>query len=308
MKKVFCDVEKIIFASDFKGIDLRKKLFDYAKHLDIAVEDIGIFADSALDFVDVTKQLALKLSSSNVFGVLICNDGHGVSMTANKFNFIRAALCSSAEDAQAVRKNLNSNVLCLGCKNFSLDQARSCLDTFISTPFDSGKYGESIEKLGSIATLHADKGVNLIVRGVITHQNYILLSTTTRHNQEFAKDLYFLPGGHVNYNESASSALKREIFEEMHLQVKDLKFIGVLECSWDKKGAIYHELNLIYRVDIPNLSLSAPPKSSEPFIEFVWSPLSNLSDYRILPEQLNPMLQEIAKNSDTALFYSQMQP
>ncbi len=298
--------KKIIFASDFKGIELRKKLFEYANYLDVPVEDIGISEDSPLDFVDITKQLALKLSSPNVYGVLICNDGHGVSMAANKFNFIRAALCSSEEAAQAVRRKLNSNVLCLGCKNLSLDQARSCLDAFVTTPFAPDKYGENVEKIGAFATLHADKGVNLIVRGVITCQSHILLSTTTQHNQEFAKDLYFLPGGHVDYNESAISALKREISEEMHLQVEDLNFIGVLECSWNRKGDVYHELNLVYRVDISNLSLNATPKSSEPFIEFVWCPLSSLSNYHILPEQLNSMLQEMVKNSDATFFYSQM--
>lgn len=298
--------KKIIFASDFKGLELRKNLLEYANQRGIPVEDIGIAEGSPLDFVDITKQLALKLGFLNVYGVLICNDGHGVAMAANKYNFIRATLCSSKKDVQIARKKLNSNVLCFGCKNFSLEQARSCLDAFIKTPFESDKYGHNIEKLASFATSHANQGINLIVRGVIIYNNHILLSTTTQHNKEFAKGLYFLPGGHVNYNESAISALKRETSEEMYLQIEELKFIGALECSWNKKGEIYHELNLVYRVNISNLSLSTPPNSSEPFIEFVWCPLSDLSNYHILPEQLKPMLQEIEKNNNTTLFYSQM--
>lgn len=298
--------EKIIFASDFKGIKLRESLYRYANSLGIPIEDIGIFEGSPLDFIDITKQLALKLYSPNTYGVLICKDGHGVSMAANKFNFIRAALCYSQEDAQKVRKKLNSNVLCLGCQNFSLDQAISCLNAFIQTDFEQGRYGKSIEKLGAFATAHADHGVNLIVRGIISCQDHILLSMTTKHNQEFGKNLFFLPGGHVDYNESAISALKREILEEMYLHVNDLKFIGALECSWDKKGSIYHEINLVYRVAITDLSLDTPPRSSEPFIEFIWCPLSKISEYHILPEQLNPMLQEVAENTDTTLFYSQM--
>lgn len=298
--------EKIIFASDFKGIELRKNLIEYANQQDIPTEDIGILDGSPLDFIDITKQLALKLDSPNVYGVLICNNGNGVAMAANKFNFIRAALCSSEQDAQAARKKLNSNVLCLGCKSSSLEQAKFCLDAFIKTPFEANKYGNSIEKLATFATLHADKGINLIVRGVIIYNDHILLSTTTQHNKEFGKDLYFLPGGHVDYNESAISALKREILEETYLQIEELKFMGALECSWNKKGKLYHEINLVYRVNIQNLSLRTPPKSSEPFIEFVWCPLSGISNYHILPEQLKPMLQEVAKGSNTPLFYSQM--
>ncbi|MDJ0651581.1 MAG: RpiB/LacA/LacB family sugar-phosphate isomerase [Simkaniaceae bacterium] len=297
---------KIIFASDFKGIGLRKKLLEYATGLNLCIEDIGIFEGSPLDFVDITKQLALKLTSSNICGLLICNDGHGVTMAANKYNYIRAALCGSKKDAEAVRKKLNANVLCLGSKNLPIDQAKSCLDIFISTSFEPTKYKKAIEKLKTVATIHSDQGVNLIVRGIITCNDHILLSTTTQHNKEFAKDLYFLPGGHVDYNEPATSALEREILEEMGLQAKELKFMGALECSWNKKGSLYHEINLIYLVSIPNLSLNAPPQSSEPFIKFVWCPLSAISNYHILPEQLGIMLQEMDVNVDIRCFYSQM--
>ena len=300
MKKI------IIFASDFKGIGLRNKLFAYAKSLDIAVEDIGVLEESPLDFVDLTKQLALKLDNSNTFGVLICNNGHGVTIAANKFNHIRAALCHTKEDTQKSRKKLNSNVLCLDCEDFSFENAQECLQAFVETPFENKKYGNSVEKLTSFATSHAQNGVNLIVRSVITHKNHILLSTTTDHNKEFSKNLYFLPGGHVDYKESAINALKRELLEELYLEAGKIRFIGALECSWDKKGSIYHEINLVYHVELPNLSLDKPPKSSEPFIKFVWCPTTDLSNYNILPQQLLPMLQEIVKKNNSALFYSQM--
>lgn len=297
----------VIFASDFKGVEFRKKLLEYANQLeDLSLEDIGILEGSPLDFVDIAKQLALKLEHSDAFGVLICSDGHGVAMAANKFNFIRAALCSSEKDAQAARKKLNANVLCLGSKHLSLEAAQRCLEAFVKTPFEADKYGSSVEKLAACATLHADKGINLIVRGVIICDHHILLSRPTHHNKEFEKDLYFLPGGHVDYNESAISALEREILEEMHLRIEGLEFIGALECSWNKKKKIYHELNLVYRVNISNLSLSAPPQSSEPFLEFVWCPLSNISHYSILPDKLKPMLQEATEKRKTTSFYSQM--
>lgn len=299
-------IEKIIFASDFKGIALRKKLFKYAKHLNVTIEDIGIKEGSPLDFVDVTKLLAQKLSFPNVFGILICNDGHGVAIAANRYPFIRAVRGSCEKDVEAIRNKLDANVLCLGCKNTSLEQAKSCLDVFINTPFKLNKYGNSVEKLATAATLHVDTGINLIVRGVIVYNNHILLSKPTQLNTEFANGFYFLPGGHVEYNESAITALKREIYEEMKLQVKKSIFMGALECSWNKKGEIYHELNLVYYVEIPQLSLSVPPMSSEPFIEFIWCPLSDLSNYYILPEKFTSLLQEMDIPEKKSFFYSQM--
>lgn len=297
--------KKIFFASDIKGASLRKSLASYAKELKIPFEELSLTKSSPLDLLDLIKQFALKFSSRDAYGVFISDEAQKVSIAANKFPFIRAALVSSKEDIEKARKQLDANVLCL---NGQIDQKKAVafLDTFFFQEFEKKNHQKTIEKLSSFATVHADKGVNLIVRAVICHQDHILLSTTTKHNQEFAKDLFFLPGGHVDHNESAISALKREILEEMYLTVDDLSFAGALECSWNKKGRIYHEINLVYRVDISGLSLKRPPKSSEPFIQFVWRPLSKISEYKLLPHELIPMLQEIEKNKTKAPFYTQM--
>lgn len=298
--------KKIIFASDYKGIELRSRLIEHGRSLDLEIEDIGVKEGSLLDYVDITKQLVEKLSDQTSIGVLICNDGHGVTMAANKFNVIRAALCRTLEDAKMARCKLNANVLCLESQNSSLDDAVSCFDAYINTPFESEKYEKSVSKLGMYATQHSTSGVNLIVRAIIIHQDHILLSTPTESNKEFAANLYFLPGGHVDYKESAIDALKRELMEEMNLVTSVIAFIGVLECSWNKKENIYHELNLIYKVESAGLSLKFPPESTEPFIKFVWCPISQLSNYKILPQQLIPMLQEATRCQSNALFYSQM--
>lgn len=85
-----------------------------------------------------------------------------------------------------------------------------------------------------------------------------------------------------------------------------IDFVGALECSWDRKGSIYHELDLVYKIESPSLSLKHPPESTEPYIKFVWCPFSKLSSYKILPQQLIPMIQEAVRCQSNALFYSQM--
>lgn len=297
--------KKIILASDYASSSLRSVLFKHGCLLNLEMEEISIIKNSLLDYVDITKQVVTKIYNQNCIGILICTNGPGAIVAANKFNGIRAALCNTAEEAEMARRELNANVLCLESKA-TLDNVVACFDAFINTAFQPEKNEKSVSKFDTYATHHSASGVNLIVRAMVMLQDHILLSTTTENNKEFASNLYFLPGGHVDYKESAIDALKRELMEEMNLFTNTAEFIGALECSWNKKGSIYHELNLIFKTEIPNLSLKHPPVSTEPFIKFVWCPVSELSSYTILPQQLFPLLQEEIRGKNHALFYSQM--
>lgn len=152
-------------------------------------------------------------------------------------------------------------------------------------------------------------GVNLIVRAIIEQAGHILLLTPTEMNKEFSTGLYFLPGGHVEYNEPSVDALKRELKEEINLAsdaINSIKFKGALECSWDRKGRIYHELNLIYKVEAQGFSLEHPPTSAEPHYRFLWCPVSKIKDYPILPQIMPLLIQEAVKVDGKTDFYSQM--
>lgn len=153
-------------------------------------------------------------------------------------------------------------------------------------------------------------GVNLIVRAIIETQGHILLLTPTEENKEFAAGHnFFLPGGHVEHNEPAIDALKRELMEEINLAPENItstELRGVLECSWERKGRLYHELNLVYKVEAMGLSVKQPPIAVEPFHRFLWCPLANLESYPILSEKMLPLIQEAVKVDGKISFYSQM--
>lgn len=297
---------KIIFSSDGDSSELVVKLIEHACSLGFDVEVVEITGNFSLDYVDVAKQLVAKLSDTNFIGVVVCENAQGVAMAANKFSRMRAALCHIPESARIARSNFDANILCLDSLTSSIEEVVECFDVFINTPFEVAIHEKRVSKLGVHATPHLIDMVNLIVRAVIIYKDHVLLSTTTEINKEFALNLYFLPGGHVDYKESAISALKRELMEEINLVVDLAEFIGVLECTWNKKEKIYHELNLVYKVQAGGLSLETPPESSEPFIKFVWCPISKLSDYKILPEKLAPIIQEAAHCQSKLNFYSQM--
>ena len=302
--------QKIIFAGDYQGIDLKKSLYEYAKTLNLEIKDIGIDHGSLVDYIDITKDLVSELSNEkDVFGVIVCGSGQGVAMAANRYTNMRAAVCRTVEEAEDVRSKLDANILCLGSKHISLEDAIKCLNAFINTKFKSEKHGACASKLSIKPSNHTYDGINVIVRAVIIHDNHVLISCATTTNTQFAQNLYFLPGGHVDYKESAPTALKRELKEEMNIETMDnMDFINILECSWLRKRHIYHELNLVYRVDIVNPDLNNPPVSTESALKFLWAPLDKLNNYKILPEDLRKIIQaEISPSQKhKKLFFSQM--
>lgn len=300
--------KKIIFACDYNGIELCDSLAKKIESLGLNVKNIGIKIGSSMDYVDITRLLVAELQNDlDAFGVIVCGSGQGVSIVANRSSQIRAAMCRTSEDAESVRSKLNANVLCLGSKYTTLEEATSCLLSFINTSFKSEKHEKCVGKLTTNATDHSYTSANMIVRAIITHEDHVLLTTTTETNTEFALGLYFLPGGHVDYKESAIDALRRELKEEMNLQANCVEFSGALECSWNRNGRIYHELNLVYSVDIDALTLENPPEPIDSFHKFVWVPISEITKYTILPEKLVSLIQEATASPGVrSLFFSQM--
>lgn len=301
--------QKIIFACDYRGVELKKKLYEYAQTLDLEIKDIGIEEGSPIDYIDITKDLVNELSDKNSFGVIVCGSGQGVAMVANRYSNMRAAVCRTVQDAEDVRSKLDANILCLGSKQTPLEEAIKCLNVFINTKFKAGKHEKCVSKLYIKASDHTYNGINVIVRAIIMHKNHILLSTVTETNTQFSSNLYFLPGGHVDYREQAIEALKRELKEEMYNlgEIKNIDFVNALECSWDRKGKIYHELNLTYKVEIENLDLEKPPISTESSLKFIWCPLDKIENYKILPEKFMIVLKAIANpQKKQPYFLSQM--
>jgi RpiB/LacA/LacB family sugar-phosphate isomerase len=283
--------KKIIYASDYRGIDLRKALVHKHTLSTYGFEDLGIDDGSLLDYVDISKKLAERLRNTEDIGVMICGSGQGVAIALNRFTHIRAAMCRNIEDVVQVREKLNANVLCLGSKNSSLDEALLMIEAFSKQSFKNEKHASCVEKLLVNQTAHLDKGINLIVRAIIIQDGHVLLTTATKENKNFSSDLFFMPGGHVEYNESAITALKREIWEEMHLIVKKEEFRGLLECSWDRKGKLYHELNLVFKVEIEGLNiLKAPEAMDHKFHQFVWKPLDEVQNISLLPDGLKTII------------------
>ncbi|MDG1981406.1 MAG: RpiB/LacA/LacB family sugar-phosphate isomerase, partial [Alphaproteobacteria bacterium] len=107
--------KKIFLASDHGGFSLKESIKKYLIKNKFNIEDLGCFSLDPVDYPDYAKLLASKIeSNNNSFGLLFCGTGIGISMAANRFSHVRAALCTSVEMASKSRKHNDANVLALG--------------------------------------------------------------------------------------------------------------------------------------------------------------------------------------------------
>ena len=128
------------------------------------------------------------------------------------------------------------------------------------------------------------KEIEILARGVCVTDGKLLLCHTK------GADNTYLPGGHVEFEESAPDALCREIREELGVEASVSRFLGVIEHVFDQKGKRHCEVNLCFEISIPDLDTSAMPDSREDYIEFRWEPLDTMGDTRLEPGVLCELL------------------
>ena len=145
---------KIVLASDHAGYPLKCKLVEWLKDekgLNLDTEDLGPFSDDSVDYPDFAAALCRNLLDGSAdFGILICNSGLGMSMTANRFRGIRAALCLFPRMAYYARHHNNANVLVLGGGTTAFFQAREIVEVFLSEEFDAGRHSRRADKMDTV--------------------------------------------------------------------------------------------------------------------------------------------------------------
>ncbi len=131
----------IAIASDHGGFVLKEEILkNFFKSKEFIFIDIGSFSLVSDDYPDFAKLVCdAVLSKKADYGVLICTTGVGMSIAANRFKGIRAALCHSVELAEQSREHLDANVLVLGRKQTSVKTAVEITRVFLTTPFSKAE-------------------------------------------------------------------------------------------------------------------------------------------------------------------------
>ena len=129
---------KIAIGADHGGFELKKSIV--ASFTDAEFVDVGCTGPEASDFPDYADAVAEKVALGEVdFGVLACRTGMGMTMAANRFQNVRAALCLDAATAVLARQHNGANVLCLGADKVTPAQAAEIVKTFVSTSVDESE-------------------------------------------------------------------------------------------------------------------------------------------------------------------------
>lgn len=145
-------MKKIYIGADSAGYFMKEELAGYIKGKGYEVIDCG--ADSAEsshypEFASaVSKSVQKDLEGS--FGILVCGTGIGMSMTANKYKGIRAAVCGDTFSAKMTRMHNDANVLCIGARVIGIGLAKDIVDLFLSSEFEGGRHEIRVNMIADV--------------------------------------------------------------------------------------------------------------------------------------------------------------
>ncbi|HIX80795.1 MULTISPECIES: ribose 5-phosphate isomerase B [unclassified Thomasclavelia] len=139
---------KIAMACDHGGLRLKNVLKEYLLDNGYEVEDFGTNSEDSCDYPDYAGKAAKAVASGACDkGVVVCGTGIGVSITANKVNGIRCALCHDVFSAKATRAHNDSNMIAMGQRVIGEGLALEILKAWLSTEFEGGRHVQRIEKM-----------------------------------------------------------------------------------------------------------------------------------------------------------------
>jgi len=139
---------KFYIATDHAGLDLKNYTKEILKTRGHEVIDLGPFDKERVDYPDYAKKVSnAVLEDATSQGILICGTGIGMSMTANKFKGIRAALCTDAFTASMARSHNNANILCFGERVIGFGVAETIIEAWLSSSFEGGRHTGRVNKI-----------------------------------------------------------------------------------------------------------------------------------------------------------------
>jgi ribose 5-phosphate isomerase B len=142
---------KIVIGSDHAGFEVKEDLRSYLREQNVEVEDLGVPNEAPADYPDIGAVVAEKVARGEFEqGILICGSGIGMSIVANRFAGVRAALCHDLYTARMSREHNDANVLVLGGRVTGKGLAREILKVWLESRFQGGNHQRRLEKIKSL--------------------------------------------------------------------------------------------------------------------------------------------------------------
>ena len=145
---------KIAISNDHGGTELKVFISDYLKKLSYEIINLGTDTIVSVDYPDYAYNVARLFKVKSIdFGILVCGSGIGISIAANRYSHIRAALCNDVKSCELSRLHNDANILVLGGRIINHNTALECVDKFLNTEFEGGRHIKRIDKLSNPPTL-----------------------------------------------------------------------------------------------------------------------------------------------------------
>lgn len=139
---------KIALGTDHAGYHYKERIKTYLKELGHEVKDFGTFSDEAVDYPLFIRPTAEAVARGEYErGIVLGGSGNGEAMTANRVKGIRCALCWNIETAKLARQHNNANMLSLGARMVSIDEALAIVKTWLITDFEGGRHLRRIQQI-----------------------------------------------------------------------------------------------------------------------------------------------------------------
>ena len=140
--------DKIVIASDHGGLTTKSALVTSLKSSGVDVVDLGTMTDESVDYPDFAALVASAVSKGDADrGILVCGTGIGISIAANKFPGVRAAVIHDEFTAQMSKQHNNANIVALGGRVLTPEQACKLVDIWQTTDYEGGRHQGRLDKI-----------------------------------------------------------------------------------------------------------------------------------------------------------------
>jgi len=141
----------VAIAGDHGGFALKQRIRKHLIERGIKIADLGTDSEESVDYPEFGKACAQAVASGKADrGIVICGTGIGISIAANRIRGIRCGLCTSVEMAELSRKHNNANMLAMGGRITSVEDAIRITDAWLDTEFEGGRHSRRVDMLDSI--------------------------------------------------------------------------------------------------------------------------------------------------------------
>jgi ribose 5-phosphate isomerase B len=140
---------KIVIGCDHGGFELKEVIKKFlSNEMKVTPDDVGTFSNDSVDYPDIGIKVAKKVQSGEFErGILICGTGIGMSIVANRFPKIRAALCHDTYTARMSREHNNSNILVIGGRITEENLAKEIVRIWLASKFQGGRHQRRLDEI-----------------------------------------------------------------------------------------------------------------------------------------------------------------